>query len=345
MARALGLVGPEGRPVRALQIERLDGPEALELVDRPEPGAADAVLIDVVAAGVAFPDLLLTRGRYQVRPEPPFTPGVEVAGTVRAAPQGSGFAPGQRVAAFPGLGGFAETVAVNPAMVFALPDRLSFEAGAGLVMNYHTAHLALHRRGGLRAGETVLVHGAAGGVGTATLQLVRGAGARSIAVVSDGRKAEVARQLGADEVVRLDDPSLPEGGWLAAVRVLTEGRGVDVVMDPVGGDRFDDSVRALAPEGRLLVVGFTEGRIPEIKVNRLLLRSVSLVGVAWGALAAADPTVSAQIVADLDGLIADGTVDPLVGSVFDLEDGAAALQELEERRAVGKVVLRVRDVP
>ncbi len=331
--------------MRALQIGRLDGPEALELVDIPEPEAGDAVLVDVTAAGVAFPDLLLTRGRYQIRPDPPFTPGVEVAGTVRTAPQSSGFAPGQRVAAFTGLGGFAETVAVNPAMAFRLPDRLSFEAGAGLVMNYHTAHLALHRRGGLREGETVLVHGAAGGVGSATLQLVRGAGARSIAVVSDARKGEVARRLGADEVVRLDDPSLPEGGWLAAVRVLTDGRGVDVVMDPVGGDRFDDSVRALGAEGRLLVVGFAEGRIPEIKVNRLLLRNASLVGVAWGALAGADPTVSSEIAADLERLIEAGTVDPLVGAVFDLAEGTAALRELEERRAVGKVVLRVRDAP
>lgn len=336
--------------MRALQIERLDGPEALELVDLPEPEGAAGVLIDVVAAGVAFPDLLLTRGRYQVRPDLPFTPGVEVAGTVRHAPEGSGLEPGQRVAAFPGLGGFAEVVAVNPGMVFALPDRLSFEAGAGLVLNYHTAHLALHRRGGLRQGETVLVHGAAGGVGSATLQLVRGAGARSIAVVSDSRKAEVVRQLGADEVVRLDDPSLPADepsrpGWLAAVRVLTEGRGVDVVMDPVGGDRFDNSVRALGPEGRLLVVGFTEGRVAEIKVNRLLLRNASLVGVAWGALAAADPTASAEIVADLERLIEAGTVDPLVGAVYPLEAGTAALQELEERRAVGKVVLRVRESP
>jgi NADPH:quinone reductase len=192
--------------MRALQVARLDGPDGLELVDVPEPEAGTGVRIDVVAAGASFPDLLLSRGQYQIKPEPPFTPGVEVAGVVRDAPDGSGFSPGDRVMAFT-FGAFAEVVVAPPAMTFPLPAGMGFDAGAGFVMNHHTAHFALHRRGRLGAGETVLVHGAAGGVGTATIQIALGAGARVIAAVSDEEKAEVARAAGAEDVVRTN------GAW------------------------------------------------------------------------------------------------------------------------------------
>lgn len=322
--------------MRALQLNRLEGPEGLDLVDLPEPHGGEQVLIDVAAAGVSFPDLLLTRGLYQVKPPLPFVPGVEVAGTVRSAPAGAAVKPGERVMAFCMFGGFAEVVAAAPESVFPVPAHWSLEAGAGMIMNYHTAHFALHRRGRLRAGEVVLVHGAAGGVGSAAIQVARGAGARVLAVVGSEPKAEVARRAGAGEVL------LSTGNWVEQVRSLTEGRGVDVVLDPVGGDIFDLSLKCLAPEGRLLVAGFAGGRIPEVKVNRLLLRNVDVVGVAWGAFILQEPALTASIARELAALAERRVVEPLVGAVYPLEQGAQALRELEARRATGKVVLRVR---
>jgi NADPH:quinone reductase len=322
--------------MRALRLEELEGPEGLKLVDLPEPVSEDQVLIDVVAAGVSFPDLLLTRGMYQMKPPLPFVPGVEVAGVVRSAPEGAGVKAGDRVMAFTMLGGWAEVVAAPPNMTFRVPEGWSFEAAAGTVMNYHTAHFALHRRGRLRAGETVLVHGAAGGVGTATIQVARGSGARVLAVVSSEEKAEVARSAGADLAF------LSSGPWVQQVKDATQGRGVDVVMDPVGGDIFDQSLKCLAPEGRLLVVGFAGGSIPEVKVNRLLLRNVDVVGVAWGAFLLQEPSLSAEIAQELEALAAKGFVEPVVGSVYPLEEAVQALRELASRKATGKVVLRVR---
>ncbi|MEE1943175.1 NADPH:quinone oxidoreductase family protein [Streptomyces sp. TRM 70361] len=322
--------------MRAAQVVSLDGPGAIRLTDldapRPTP---QQVLIDVHAAGVAYPDVLLSRGEYQFRPELPFVPGSEVAGTVRSAPEGSGFASGDRVAAFPAFGGFAEQVATDPAVVFPLPDRMPFTAGAGVPMNCLTVHFALTRRGRLRAGETVLVHGAAGGVGTAAVQLARALGTRVIAVVSTGAKAETARRAGAHETV-------PADGFRAAVAELTGGRGVDVVVDPVGGDRFTDSLRSLAPEGRLLVIGFTGGEIPTVKVNRLLHNNVDVVGVGWGAFWLPRPDYLREQWDELLPHLEAGHLDPLTGSVHPLERAADALRELDERAATGKVVLTVR---
>jgi NADPH2:quinone reductase len=323
--------------MRALQVERLEGPEGLKFVELPEPEAGDQVLIDVVAAGVSFPDLLLSRGQYQMKPDVPFVPGVEVAGVVRSAPEGAGVKVGERVMAFTMLGGWADVVAAAPALTFPIPEGWSFEAAAGMVLNYHTAHFALHRRGRLQAGETVLVHGAAGGVGTASLQVARGAGARVLAVVSSEEKAEVARSAGADRAF------LSKGDWVAQVKEATQGRGVDVVVDPVGGDMFDLSLKCLAPEGRLLVVGFAGGRIPEVKVNRLLLKNVDVVGVAWGGFLLQEPGIAADIARALAELAHKGFVEPVVGQVFPLEQAAQALRELEARKATGKVVLRLRE--
>jgi NADPH2:quinone reductase len=221
-------------------------------------------------------------------------------------------------------------------MTFAIPDGLDFDQAAGFIMNHHTAHFALHRRGRLAEGETVLVHGAAGGVGTATIQVAKGAGARVVAAVSDDAKATVADEAGADEIVRTD------ADWVAEVRDLTDGRGADVIADPVGGDRFDQSLRCLAPEGRLVVIGFASGRIPEVAVNRLLVRNVEVVGAAWGAFLGVDPAITATIAADLDRLVGEGVVRPVVGATYPLEDGAQALRDLEARRATGKLVIRVR---
>jgi NADPH2:quinone reductase len=220
---------------------------------------------------------------------------------------------------------------------FALPDALSFDEGAALPMNYLTAQFALAERGGLRAGETVLVHGAAGGVGTATIQVAKGYGARTIAVVSSDEKAAVAKRAGADETVLVD-------GFRDAALALTEGRGVDVVVDVVGGDLFTDSLRVLAPQGRLLVVGFAAGQgIPQVKVNRLLLNNVDVRGVGWGAYAMTRPGYMQEQWAALVPMMESGVVRPPIGATYDLEDFGRALSDMEARRTLGKSVVRVRD--
>lgn len=306
----------------------LTGPAAVELAEIDEPAAdGGSLLLDVRAAGVAFPDLLLSHGRYQLKPDPPFTLGTELAGIVRAAPEGSGFAAGDRVMAMTMLGAFAEVAAAQPALTFRLPDELDFAQGAGFVMNYHTAHFALVRRAELRAGETLLVHGAGGGVGTAAIQVGKGLGARVVGVVSTDEKERIAREAGADEVVRGD------GDWRKAAGPA------DVIFDPVGGSRFDESVRALATEGRLVVIGFTEGSIPSVAVNRLLLRNVSVVGAAWGAFAFERPEYLRAVDEDLRRMVAAGHVRPLIGRRYPLERVRDALEDLDGRRAVGKIVL------
>lgn len=327
--------------MRALQITELSGPRsALRFAELPEPapqhflsGGEEGVVVDVHATGVSFPELLQTRGLYQVKPPLPFVPGSEVAGIVRSAPPGAHVKAGDRVAAFPMLGGWAEVAVAPVFMTFPLPDALDFAQGAALILNYHTAWFALRLRGRLQAGETVLVHGAAGGVGTAALQVARGLGARTIAVVSSDEKERVARAAGADEVVRADGP------WKDAVKELG---GADVVLDPVGGDRFTDSLRSLNEDGRLVVVGFTAGAIPEVRVNRLLLGNISVVGAGWGAYVLKHTDVNQQIGAELQTLIDAGAVAPLVGARLPLEQAADALELLEQRRATGKVVLDVR---
>jgi NADPH:quinone reductase len=328
--------------MRALQITELTGPDtALQLVDVPEPEAnhlmspGEGVLVDVHAAGVSFPEVLQTRGEYQVKPPLPFVPGSEVGGVVRSAPEGAAVQAGDRVAAFCMLGGFAEVTVAPRWLVFKLDDALDYGQGAALILNYHTAYFALQRRGRLAEGESVLVHGAAGGVGTAALQVAKGLGARTIAVVSSDEKERVAREAGADEVVRSDGP------WKDQAKEWSGG-GVDVVLDPVGGDRFTDSLRALGEGGRVVVVGFTGGSIPEVKVNRLLLNNTEVVGAGWGAYVMGKPEENLAIGAAVDDLIARGFVRPIVGERFPLERAADALKLIDGRGALGKVVLDVR---
>jgi len=251
---------------------------------------------------------------------------------VRSAPPGSGFTPGDRVASLVWLGGWAEVAVAAPDVTFPLGP-LDFAEGAGLIFNSHTAWFALVTRGAVQAGDTVLVHGAAGGVGTACLQVAKGLGARTIAVVSSDEKAAVAREAGADEVVRSDGP------WKDEVVALG---GADVVIDPVGGDRFTDSLRSLKPAGRVVVVGFTAGSIPEVKVNRLLLRNISVVGAAWGEWLKQHPAIGPEFGARIGELVDAGTVKPLVSARLKLEDAADALELLDARGATGKVVLEVR---
>ena len=328
--------------MRALQITELTGPDtALKLVDIDEPPAehpltpGSGVVVDVHVAGVSFPEVLQTRGEYQFKPPLPFVPGSEVGGVVRSAPEGAQVKAGDRVAAFCALGGFAETAVAPEFFTFALAPELDFAQGASLILNYHTAYFALKLRGRLAESEWVLVHGAAGGVGTAALQIAKGLGAKTIAVVSTDEKAAVAEQAGADAVVRTG------GAWKDEAKEISGG-GVDVALDPVGGDRFTDSLRSLREEGRIVVVGFTGGSIPEVKVNRLLLNNTEVIGAGWGAYIMSKPEVNRQIGAAVDELIAGGFVTPIVGARFPLDAAADALKLIDGRGALGKVVLDVR---
>jgi NADPH:quinone reductase len=328
--------------MRAIEIVEETGPDsALALTDLPEPDAShmltpgEGVVVDVHCAGVSFPELLETRGEYQLKPALPFVPGSEVGGVVRSAPAGADVSAGDRVAAFCALGGWAETAVAPAFFTFALAPSLDFAQGAGLILNYHTAYFALALRGRLREGETVLVHGAAGGVGTAALQVAKGLQARTIALVSSDEKESVAREAGADEVVRVADD------WREQVARVSDG-GVDVVLDPVGGDRFTDSLRSLREDGRLVVVGFTGGSIPEVRVNRLLLRNTEVVGAGWGAYVMGKPELNREVGRQLAAMIDAAYVKPIVGARFPLELAADALKMLDERRALGKVVLDVR---
>ncbi len=328
--------------MRAIQIVEETGPDsALALVDLPEPEPShmltpgEGVVVEVHAAGVSFPELLQTRGQYQMKPPLPFVPGSEVGGVVLSAPEGAAVEPGDRVAAFCALGGFAETAVAPEFFTFQLSPELDFAQGAALILNYHTAYFALLLRGRLAAGETVLVHGAAGGVGTACLQVAKGLGAKTIALVSSEAKRAVAEQAGADQTLLLSD------GWKDEVLELSGG-GVEMVLDPVGGDRFTDSLRSLREGGRVVVVGFTGGSIPEVRVNRLLLKNTEVIGAGWGAYVMGKPQLNREIGAAVNGMVDAGFIRPIVGERFPLERAADALRTLDERRATGKIVLDVR---
>jgi NADPH:quinone reductase len=326
--------------MQAVVVNDLGGPDAAHLqeVALPEgchpwsPG--ERMLVEVHAAAICFPDLLQTRGAYQDRAVPPYICGSEVGGVVVEAPPRSGFNPGDRVAGLVRPGAMAEYALAPPKYMLHLPERMSFAQGAALWINYATAWFALHRAGA-EAGETVLVQGAAGGVGTAVIDVAQAFGVRSIAVVSTDAKERAVLAMGADQVVRSTGP------WLDEVRELTGG-GVEVVIDTVGGDRFLDSVRSLQIGGRLVVVGFAGGGIPEIKVNRLLLRNLTLTGIALNVFEDAHPGMVRTVNDALERLAGDGQLEPLIGARLPLAEGAEALRIMERREAIGKIVVDVR---
>jgi NADPH2:quinone reductase len=324
--------------MQAIVVRELTGPDAAVLGTLPDPPPADPagrLLIEVRAVGLGFRDVLIVEGAYQEVPATPFVPGGEVAGIVREAPAGAPVKPGDRVAAATGLGGgLCEFAIAIPQWVVRLPDACSFIEGAALMINYSTAWFALERCG-VVAGETVLIQGAAGGVGTAAIEIARAAGAVCIAVVSSDEKERVARDLGADQVVRADGP------WLEDVRRITSGRGVDVVVETIGGDRFADSIRSLAVGGRLAVVGFAGGSIPQVKVNRLLLRSASLHGIELSAFSREHPQTGQRAMREIEQLLRDGALHPLIGAVVPFPDAGEALRIVKERRALGKAVVQV----
>jgi NADPH2:quinone reductase len=316
----------------AHRIVDFTGPAAVQWTQVKEPAADGGVVIDVAAAGVSFADLLQTTGTYQLKVPLPFTPGMDAAGTVRTARPELGLTAGQPVAVLMSHGCWQEIISAPPERVLPLPDELSLEAAAALPLNYLTGLLALIRRGRAQPGETLLVHGAAGGIGTATIQLGRALGFRTIAVVGDAAKQRFAVQSGADHAVLAS-------GWLNAVRELVGERAVDLVLDPVGGDRMTDSLRSLAPEGRLLVLGFAAGEIPTVKVNRLLLGNTAVVGVASREFFDQQPKVVAELWAQLLELRRTRALaDPPVQS-FPFADARDALEAIAGRRAIGKVVL------
>ncbi len=307
----------------------------LEEVDQPAPGPGE-VLLDIEACGVNFYDGLAAQGKYQTKPALPFSPGGEVAGVVKALGAGvEGLAPGMRAMAFTGFGGYAEQIAVPAENVFPIPDAMPFEVAAGFLIAYATSFHALRDRGALSDGQTVLVLGAAGGVGLAAVQIGKAMGARVIAAASTPEKLALAAESGADFGIDYSREDLRE-----RVKEITGGRGVDVVYDPVGGDKAKAALRVLAVNGRYLVIGFAAGDIPSVAFNQLLLKQVSLVGVLWGAFARAQPRANATNIAQLLRWYGEGKLRPHIGEVFPLHRFADALDEVMQGKARGKIVIR-----
>lgn len=309
----------------------------LEDVPDPRPGPGQ-VLIDVAAASLNFPDVLLCRGEYQVKPPLPFTPGSEVAGTIAAVGQGvESRLVGQRVLAIPnfGSGGFAARTLAGVATTYPIPDAMDWASAAALHITYQTGFVALHRRAHLQAGETLLVHAGAGGVGSAAIQLGLAAGARVFATAGGPEKVEVCRKLGAELVIDYRD-----GDFVDAVKAATDGRGADVIYDPVGGDTFDRSRKCIAWEGRILVIGFTSGRIPEAPANHILIKNYAVVGVHWGMYNALEPELIASTHAELCAMFEAGTIAPLVSEEVTGDALPDALERLANRGTWGKVVWR-----
>jgi len=321
--------------MRAVVVSRFTNPKDLVVSEAPEPSLDERqVLVDVRAAGCNFFDTLLVQGKYQVKPPFPFSPGGEIAGVVRQVGRCvSAVREGDRVMAHVGHGGFAERAVASPEALHPIPDGMSFEQAAAFPIVYGTAYVAVVQRGAVRPGDTVLVTAAAGGVGLASVQIAKAVGARVVALAS-GDKLHVARDAGAD--VALD---YREAGWIDGVRAATAGRGVDVVVENVGGDVFDGCTRCIAWGGRLVVVGFASGRIPEIATNRILLKHISVVGLHFGPMYTEELESLRRAFYALDSLFRQGKVTPFVSLSFPLERAAEALDALGSRRTVGKVVL------
>jgi NADPH2:quinone reductase len=325
--------------MRKWEVQKLGEPtEALSLVSsEPPESEAGEVVIEVRAAALNFFDVLLCQGNYQEKPDLPFTPGAEVAGEIVAAGGESGFEAGQRVVALASMprGGFAERVVTEAANAFPIPEQVPFESAAALPITYGTAHFGLHRRAALREGETVLVHAGSGGVGSAAIQLAKAVGARVIATAGGPEKVEVCRGLGAD--LALD---YLETDFVDPVKEATGGRGADVIFDPVGGDVFDRSRRCVAFEGRILIVGFTSGRIADAPTNHALVKNYSVLGLHWGLYSKFMPKLVWETNKRLIDLHAEGSIDPLIYRTVPFEEVPEALELLGDRKTWGKIVTR-----
>ena len=325
--------------MRAWQVQRLGDPEqALQLAEvddpRPEPGE---IVIEVRAAALNFFDILLCSGEYQERPELPFTPGGEISGTVLETGEGADLQIGRRVIATPPLprGGYADKVAVPESSVFPIPESMPFEKAAALPITYQTSHVALHHRAQLESGETVLVHAGAGGVGSAAIQIAKAAGARVIATAGGSEKVGVCKELGAEIAV-----DYREENFIEVVKEATEGRGADVIFDPVGGDVFDGSRRCVAFEGRIVVIGFAGGRIAEAPTNHILVKNYSVVGMHWGLYTRVMPDLVRSTHEDLVDLYEAGEIAPLISETVAFERLPEALKLLGGRGTYGKIIVR-----
>jgi NADPH:quinone reductase len=322
--------------MRAVVVDRTMEPSELRVRDLPAPPLVPGSLrVEVRAAGCNFFDILMVQGRYQVKPPFPFVPGAEIAGVVREIGEGvKGFAVGDRVLSSPGLGGFAEEVVTSARGSYRLPEKMSFEAGAALPIIYPTSYAGLVDRGALQAGETLLVHAAAGGVGLAAVQIGKALGARVIGTAGGPEKCEVARRAGADHTI---DYSADE--FAPKVMELTQGRGADVIYDSVGGDTTDQSLKCIAWNGRLLIIGFASGKIPAIQANRILLKNIAVTGLHWGAHAQKDPKRIPQVMDALFALYEKGAIEPVIFGRYPLDEVPAALAALGGRQSYGKVIV------
>lgn len=327
--------------MKAVLCKAYGPPEALVLEETNSPQAGSRqVVIDVKVCGVSFPDTLLISGKYQFKPPLPFAPGGEVAGIVKAVgAEVTQFRVGDRVVAFTGWGGFAEEVATDVSRVVALPDEIDFATGAAFSMTYATAYYALRERGQLKAGEKLLVHGASGGVGLASIEIGKAMGAHVIAAASSAEKLEVCRQHGADEVINYTTEDIKE-----RVKALTSGNGVDVIFDPVGGTYAEPALRGMAWYGRYLVIGFAAGDIPRIPLNLVLLKSCEIVGVFWGTFATREPERNRTYMQEMFSLVATGKLRPLISTTYPLSRAADALSDMLERKVKGKVVLQIDEI-
>ena len=325
--------------MRALLCNAYGPPDSLviEEMEDPVPGEGQ-ILVDVHAAGINFPDVLVIAGTYQDKTPPPFVPGNEAAGVISAlGPDVRRFSVGDKVIVNSRGGAFAEKFVADQNMSMRLPDGLTFEQGAGFSVTYGTSYHALCQRANLQAGETVLVLGAAGGVGITAVEIAKAMGARVIAAASSDEKLAFAKQAGADELINYSMQNLKD-----AVKELSGGAGADVVVDPVGGELADQAFRATAWHGRYLVIGFACGDIPKFPANIALLKEASIVGVWWGTWAAKNPDGQAQNMHELAALVADGTLTPRVTECFSLDNYADAFALITERRALGKVILKIK---
>jgi NADPH2:quinone reductase len=322
--------------MRAIVVDRWMEPGELEVKEVPDPEIMPGALeIEIRAAGCNFFDILMVQGKYQMKPPFPFTPGAEIAGVVRQIGSGvTGFKPGDRVLCSCGLGGFAERAVVGADNCYKLPAEMSFEEGCALPIIYPTSYAGLVDRGQLKQGETLLVHAAAGGVGVAAVQIGKALGARVIATAGSAEKCEVALREGADEAINYS-----EEDFVARVMELTDGNGADVIYDSVGGDTTNKSLKCIAWNGRLIIIGFASGPIPEIKANRILLKNIAVTGLHWGAHGHKDPGRIPEVFGALFDLYAAGKIAPVIFKTYGLEELPQALEALGSRKTYGKVVV------
>ena len=322
--------------MKSIVCTKLGEPNLLEIKDLSKPTISDEeVLIKVQAAGVNFPDALLVQGKYQIVLDPPFTPGNEVCGTIEDKDQNVDLPVGSKVIGLPPVGGFAEYVSLNKNLVIPVNDDFDALAGASLPINYGTTYYALKRRANAKKGETLLVLGSSGGIGTASIQLAKVMGLKTICAVGSDEKESYVKSLGADEVIRYDQQDLKE-----TAKSLTDGKGVDIVMDPVGGEASEQALRATGFNGRHLVIGFANGSIPKISLNLTLVKGVSIVGVWWGRWTNTYPNETAEDFIELISYVNENKLDIVPKNVFSLEDTSLALENFLNRKNIGKTVIK-----